>query len=138
MMDPYRNAESDLEDALEYGRETFEAWPRHGDPCFVMKRVTWSLKKILGYDDYSSWGEWRTGELQSLDDLALRDELVHFRGNAWAALAFKWIRQDGVPAIVIIDSNKYGVGIADGRGRVSLGVGLLLPRLSVVLLTDCP
>jgi len=137
MVDPYRNFVSDIESAIEHVSEE-DDWPREG-PCLIEKLGTWTLEKILRHDDYSSWGGWAPGELRGLDEDELRAELQHFRGSGWARMAMEWIRDDSIPAIVIVDSKKYRVTtIGDGRGRTSLAVGLGLKRLPVVLLTDCP
>ena len=126
MLSPYRNSEQDIADALEYAAGSFDDWPK--EPRLDMKLGIWSLSKILNYDDYSSWGAWRSGELREAEDL--EEELSSFRGSVWAAKAIRWTK-DGVPAIVLIKS-PYGVGIADGRGRVSFAVGMGLPSLHVI------
>lgn len=140
MPDPYRNISADVEDALSYAEEAFEDWPRDADepPCMAEKLGTWHLSKILGFDDYSSWGEWRPGELEGLSDEELRAELEHFRGRGWAHKAMEWLRDGSIPAIVVFNSKKYGEAIGDGRGRTSLAVGLGMKKLPVIELVDCP
>ena len=124
-----------MQDALEYSAESFDAWPSAA-PCLVEKRTTLPLARVLSYGDYSAWGEWKHGELpREGDPTELFQALASFRGPGWAREALRWL-QDGIPAIVIVDS-KYGTDIADGRGRTSLAVGLGLEELPVILLTDC-
>lgn len=138
MADPYRNIISDVESAIEHVSQDSN-WPEKEEPCLIEKLGTWTLEKILRHDDYSSWGEWASGELRGLDEDELRSELQHFRGSGWAQMAMEWLRDDSIPAIVIVDSKKYRfTTIGDGRGRTSLAVGLGLKKLFVVELQDCP
>ena len=135
---PYRNSQQDVRDAFEYMRESFEDWP--ADACFTEKRETMSLSKILNYDDYGAWGGWSPGELRGMERDALLGALTGFRGRAWAETAAGWVGgtrdHENIPAVVIFDS-KHGTAIADGRGRVSLAVGLKFPRLHVTRIVDC-
>jgi hypothetical protein len=137
-MDPYRASQQDVRDAFEYMRESFEDWP--ADACFTEKRETLALSKILNYDDYGAWGEWSPGELRGMKGAALLDALTGFRGRAWAETAASWVAgardHANIPAVVLFDS-KHGTAIADGRGRISLAVGLKLPRLHVTRIVDC-
>lgn len=133
--DPYRNADEDRRDALEYAAESFDAWPTP-PPCLVETRKAMPLTKVLAYGDYSAWGEWQRGELLEVPAIDLPRTVAAFRGPAWAAEALRW-PTEGFPAIVIVDS-RYGSDIADGRGRTSLAVGLDIKELPVILLTDCP
>lgn len=133
-LDPYRDDRRNVAAALEHVLENvagLDSWP--DDVCFVEQHEVMSLRKVLSYDDYSSWGEWTFGEL--------RNELTSFRGRAWAEAATSWLTgakfHENIPAIVIFDSNRYGEAIGDGRGRVSLAVGLGLPRLYVTRIVDC-
>jgi len=140
-MDPYRNSSQDVADALEHVLESvvgLDEWPK--DACFTEQRGVMSMRKILNYDDYGAWGEWRYGELRGLDRNALLDEFTSFRGRVWAETAASWLTGDkfheNIPAIAIFDS-RYGTAIGDGRGRVSLAVGLGLSRLYVTRIVDC-
>lgn len=138
---PYRNSKQDVHDALEHvrtGALGFDEWP--ADACFTEERGFMRLSKILTYDDYSSWGEWSPGELRGLKPDDLLDAFTAFRGRRWADTAAKWLTgkrfYDHIPAIVIFDS-RYGSAIGDGRGRVSLAVGLKIPGLHVTRIVDC-
>jgi hypothetical protein len=142
LLDPYRNSPRDVEDALEHVREEvvgLDEWPE--GTCFAEKREVLPLRKILAYDDYSSWGEWRHGELRGLSRSELHSALSSFRGRGWADTAMGWLSRPAahnIPAIVIFDSRvSRWTAIGDGRGRVSLAVGLALPRLHVVRIIDC-
>lgn len=134
MSHSYRNVNQDVADGLLYAAESFDAWPTP-HPCLMEKRVVMPLSEVLTYGDYSAWGEWRPGELLQLSPAERLQALVSFRGEEWATRALQWHKAE-IPAIVIIDS-KYGSDIVDGRGRVCLAVGLAIPELPVVLLTDC-
>jgi hypothetical protein len=141
-LDPYRNSERDVADALEHvldGVVGLDTWPK--DACFTEQRGLMSLRKILAYDDYSSWGEWKYGELRSLRRDQLLDAFISFRGRAWAETATSWLsarrHYDNIPAIVLFDSDRYGTAIGDGRGRVSLAVGLGLSNLYAIRIVDC-
>lgn len=138
--DPYRNSHQDVRDALEHvrtGELGFDEWP--ADACFTEERGFMTLSKILTYDNYS-WGEWEKGELRGLKPDELLDALTRFRGRGWADTAAKWLTgkrfYERIPAIVIFDS-RYGTTIGDGRGRVSLAVGLKVPGLYVTRIVDC-
>ena len=138
ILDPYRNSQQDVRDAFEYMRESFDDWS--ADACFTEKRETLPLSKILNYDDYGSWGEWSPGELRGMKGGALLGELTGFRGRAWAETAAGWVTTRGrtnIPAVVLFDSSQHGTAVADGRGRVSLAVGLSIPRLHVIRIVDC-
>lgn len=93
-----------------------------------------SIKDILGWDDYSAWGQWQHNELKELDEQSLKQELDNFRGSSWAASALEWLRS-GFPPIVLVYS-AIGEVIGDGRGRVSLAVGLGLESLPVIVLNE--
>jgi hypothetical protein len=141
VLDPYRNSQHDIEQALEYGRESIDAWS--DDACFTEKRSIWPLKKIRDVEDYGSWGQWNLGELLGLDRDELRREFTSYRGQEWADKAIQWINfsslaQSDIPAVVIIDSRSMRTqAVADGRGRVSLATGLALTKLPVIQLVDC-
>jgi hypothetical protein len=131
--DPYRNAASDIRDAEEYLNETFDVIS-----CREEKRTCMRIADVLRYDDYSSWGQWRAGELIGLSPADLHQEFVSFRGEAWATQAEAW-KKDGVPAIVLAEFSGRGrerdTSIADGRGRVSFAVGMRIPQLHTIILT---
>ena len=90
------------------------------------------LSDIEYYDDFGSWGEWDYGELENLPRQDLEDEIESFRGENWKNRAMTWIDNDSIPPIVIIefeDDDGKIVNIGDGRGRVSMMVGLNIPEV---------
>jgi hypothetical protein len=147
VLDPYRNTQQDVAAALEHALDAYaglDHWP--DDACFIEKRGLMAISKIANYDDLGSWAEWRSGELRGLSRDELFAEFKAFRGQAWATSAMSWIAggwqtggqyYDNIPAIVIFDSKRFGQGIADGRGRTSIAVGLKIPRLYVTKIVDC-
>lgn len=83
-------------------------------------------------DDYSSWGAWDHGELAGLGRDELRDEFRSFRGDAWARRALRWVETNRFPPVVIFPEESL---VGDGRGRISVAVGLDRHSLPVILLT---
>lgn len=84
-------------------------------------------------DDLSSWPEWSEGELLGLTEEERGDEVSGFRGRNWAEMAKKWL-QDKFPHIVIINASHFHE-ISDGRGRVSLAIGLSLQSLPAIIMS---
>jgi len=84
-------------------------------------------------DDLSSWPEWAEGELLNLSEEERAREVSGFRGRNWAEMAKKWL-QDKFPHIVIIDAGNFHE-ISDGRGRVSLAIGLNLKSLPAITMS---
>ena len=136
MRDPYRNAEHDVQDALGYYDEVvkggYTPMAMRRSTCFAVSRGELPLRKILAYDDYTAWGGFAPGELVGLRRDALEDTLWSYR-NDLAPLAFDWLRDGSIPAVVLVESS-HGRAVGDGRGRVSLAVGLNLPSLPVIVL----
>lgn len=122
----------DIADAEEYMHETFEA----EGPWIEQKRKSMPLREILDWDDYSSWGEWRSGDLRGLTEEELRAELRSFRGKTWAEIAIGWLVDNRIPAIILAEARDGTSAIADGRGRVSLAVGLGIPSLPVIIVAE--
>lgn len=87
------------------------------------------------YDDLGSWPEWREGELKGLSPEDLEDALVGFRGPAWAKRAMRWIEVGTVPTIIIVVLPE-ATGVGDGRGRVSVALGLGWDTIPVVIATE--
>lgn len=134
-LDPFRNADQDIRDALEMADVGFGTDP---NTQFTYQRQDLvPVVKVLTYDDYSSWGEWEPGELAELEDWELRDELVSFRGEAWADKALGWL-DFGIPAVIVLDglpehlSEDVVVGVGDGRGRLSFAVGMNIEHVPVI------
>ena len=84
-------------------------------------------------DDYGSWPEWSSGELLSMTQSDKNDEISIFRGKQWAKRAKQWLK-DKFPHIVIINAGNF-YEISDGRGRVSLAIGLGLSSLPAIIMS---
>lgn len=102
--------------------------------AYEQTRYELPIDEILSWDDYGSWGQWEPGELRGLSRDELSDELTKFRGSEWADRAMEWL-EEGIPAVVVAQSRDASA-IADGRGRVSLAVGLGIQRLPVIILRE--
>lgn len=122
----------DVADAKEYMNETYDA----EGPWQEQQRVMLPLDEILDWDDYTSWGEWDPGELGQLTTSELEDEFAHFRGKPWSARALRWLERGNVPAIVLAEARDGTRAIADGRGRVSLAVGLGFRSLPAIIIIE--
>lgn len=84
-------------------------------------------------DDLSSWPEWENNYLTNLSDEELDKELSSFRGQWWKDLAKQWL-SDKFPYIVVINAGNF-YEISDGRGRVSVALGLGIKTLPAIILT---
>jgi hypothetical protein len=94
-----------------------------------------SLAELENYDDFGSWPEWEQGELLELDSDEILSELEYFRGGEWAKRAWKWIKSGTCPPIIVADLPDV-VGIADGRGRTSIGIGMDWDALPTIWMTQ--
>lgn len=130
----FDNIDQDVDDAIEYASESYET---EIDPRSLRleRRVDFPTAELRGWDDLSSWLDIEPGELVGLDDEQLTTALTHFRGAEWARRAMEWIRNDSIPAIVLIDLPTVQC-IGDGRGRVNLALGLNLPTIPAVIVTE--
>jgi len=126
----------DMEDALDHmsdlaGRtlslEEFSASP--------VKNM--SMRELYSYDDIDAWAEWEDGELADLSEAELEEELSAFRGRMFARRALRWVKNGTVPPIVVVDSED-AVGIGDGRGRVTVALGMGWDTVPAVVLRDSP
>lgn len=123
---------NDINDALETAIEGGYISPDTTiDTIHRIIKKDLSLKEILNYDDYSSWGQWKKNELKNLSKEELIQELDSFRGVKWRKLALQWLENKKIPDIIIF--SEAGL-IGDGRGRVSLAVGMGITKLPVLLL----
>ena len=84
-------------------------------------------------DDLSAWSEWSEGELLELSEEDRENEIAGFRGKNWFEIATKWL-QDEFPHIVIINTGNF-YEISDGRGRVSLAIGLGIKSLPAIVMS---
>jgi len=122
----------DIEDAVQHAilQEdcTFTGEARYD----IVEQKIMNLKEILNWDDYSSWGEFDPGELKEIADEDFIGELNRFRPG-WGDLVKTW---KDIPPIILVDTLEAGTMIGDGRGRVSLAVGLGLDKLPVIILKE--
>lgn len=61
--DPFRFVSRDISDALDHLSD-FTAGPKLSDYNSV-RQAKVPVSEVLAYDDYSAWGEWEPGSLQS-------------------------------------------------------------------------
>jgi hypothetical protein len=99
---------------------------------FSISQEILTLSGVLNYDDYSSWGEFEKGELKDLSDKELLKVLISYRGKKWAEKASNWIKEEKFSPIVIFP--KLGI-IGDGRGRISIAVGMDWKKIPVIFLS---
>lgn len=122
---------SDIRDALEHARDFVE----HDLVGYKMQVSKPELVKIDDIpDDLSSWPEWQHGELVGMTEKERHDELVDFRGSAWAKRAEQWTPET-MPPIVIVDLDDYQ-GVGDGRGRTSYAIGMGWKEIPAVRVTE--
>ena len=93
-----------------------------------------SLEVLEGYDDFGSWPEWGQGELLELDDEEVDAELEYFRGDEWAKRAWKWLESGTFPPVIVADLPEVTT-IADGRGRISVAIGMDWTEVPVIWMT---
>lgn len=132
-----QNKEQDIKDAVEHSLGMVDGfWS--GTICYnIEPERKMTLEEILDWDDYSSWGEFDNGELLKEEDLEGR--LDDFRPG-WGRNAMEWLRTGNIPPIVLVrfedEDGRKNVCIGDGRGRVSLAVGLNLRQLPVIVMRE--
>lgn len=95
-----------------------------------------SLKDILTWDDYSSWGEFRPGEFVGESDESIIEQLNHFRPG-YGKLYVDWIvKGQRIPPVILVETLEIGNLIGDGRGRINLAVALNIKELPYILLKE--
>jgi hypothetical protein len=99
---------------------------------FSISQEILTLSEVLKYDDYSSWGEFKKGELKDLSDKELLKVLTSYRGKNWAEKALNWIKEETFSPIIVF--SKLGI-IGDGRGRVNIAVGMNWKKIPVIFLS---
>lgn len=132
---------NDIEDAVEHvilmKEDTFTG-TFTGKVCY--KRIfsgNKSLDSVISeYDDISSWAEWNKGELQGLNDNELMDQFTSFRNSFWAEQAMGWMKEQRFPPVILVETKEAGNWIGDGRGRVSLALGLNWTEIPVIILQE--
>ncbi len=128
--------EDDIKDAVEHAISQEGDTSATGTFCYQMAGPTeMSLKEILSWDDYSSWGEFDLGSLKNLSKEELSEELNSFRPG-YSTQALKWLEEGKIPPIVLVSTKDAGPMVGDGRGRVNLAMGLALKSLPVIILTE--
>lgn len=93
------------------------------------------IDDLWEYDDLSSWPEWQPRDLIYLDADERFDELVSFRGEAWAMRAARWTPVN-MPPIVLVETREGYAAIGDGRGRVSYAIGMGFAKVPAVVLRE--
>jgi hypothetical protein len=126
-------APEDVADAIEHLEEYFELPAQFIEPEMFEFHDDSDFDYLTTKDDFSSWPEWSEGELQGLGEEELRGELEGFRGTGFADAVFEWLEMEEWPPIVVIKS-PYFYEIADGRGRVSVAIGLGIDTLPATVL----
>lgn len=122
----------DMSDAIEMAIEGDYIQLNSRLDDFSISQEILTLSGVLDYDDYSSWGEFEKGELKDLSDKELLKVLTSYRGKNWAEKALTWIKEEKFSPIVIF--SKLGI-IGDGRGRVSIAVGMDWKKIPVIFLS---
>ena len=131
LLDPFRNLEHDKKEARDHVLSFDENFDDY--KFQIIKMEKFPLKSLSVYDDYRAWLDILPGELVGLDRDALFAELRRFRGAAWAEKAMKWLESDGIPAIVLVQTPEFS-GVADGRGRVTLALGMGMKTIPAVIM----
>ena len=127
----------DLQDACEYLVGSIDALPfRSLTPDDLIEMARERVAPSALPADLSSWAEWSPGELAAMDPVERYEELDRFRNydtgteGDWAERAEEWIERGDVPTVVVIEAPDPeapgGVfqDLCDGRGRVSLAIGM--------------
>ena len=117
---------NDVDDALEAAGMGLEPERELNRDDFSFEEKTVKIENLYYYDDIDAWAEWGEGELLELDEDELSDELKGFRQygeQEREATIMDWVRTGTCPPIVIVET-KERTEIGDGRGRVSIALGM--------------
>ena len=121
-LDPFRNAEHDIEEAIDYADSSLGIRLKNGQSLMDMPQEWFSIKKIesfplkevLNFDDYSSWGDIKPFSLKRSSKQEKALILRRLRGRH----AEQWLEY-GIPAIILLDICGFRA-IGDGRGERNL------------------
>lgn len=135
-LDPFRNAEHDIEEALDYAAQQgvgFDDYQDFNDIPRVWLNIEqiehFPLRDLLQFDKYKIWGDVDFGELKRKS----RQERALFLRRLRGKYAERWL-EEGIPAIVILDLPGFKA-IGDGRGRTQLAVGMGYQTVPVIIIT---
>lgn len=118
----------DLLDALDHMSDEAPA-PLRLEDFEVSSVQQVRIDDLYEYDDIDAWAEFDDGELAELD----RDEACAEVENLRGTHLCKWMDQGTVPPIVVVDHPEYA-GIGDGRGRVTMAIGMGWDKIPAVFL----
>jgi len=109
---------NDLADAFEHA-ESYNEQELNSLDFEYEYYAKYPIKKLYQFDDIDAWVEWQPGEL--INDADARREIGTFRDEAP-----KWIKNKKIPlsSPIIVVNSKEGTVIGDGRGRVSVSIGM--------------
>ena len=133
-LDPFRNMEHDIEEAIDYCSNYVELPNEKSlidiplEWFEVSKNEQFPTKDLFKYEDVSSWMYIEPGELKRKS----KNEKIKFLREIRGVYASSWI-DEGIPAIILVDFGKYTF-IGDGRGRTNFAIGMDLKTVPVVLL----
>lgn len=129
---------NDVKDAIEHAI-MMEDPQFTGSVCYkTIDSGYMSLSKILNWDDYNNWGEFDSGELLELSEDEFEHTLNNFRPGYYD-LVKQWMtnpEKPMFPPIILVDTLNVGKMIGDGRGRVSVAVGLNLKTLPFIIIKE--
>ena len=136
-LDPFRNIEHDIEEAIDFISSEGRFSLRNGSSFdeiplewFEIQKIeNFPIQNLYQYDDIKRWLDVDPGELK----LKSKEYVIQFLKTLRGTHTKLWIK-DGIPAIVLADICGYRF-LADGRGRTNFAIGMNLRTVPVVLLT---
>jgi len=90
--------------------------------------ANYPVSSLYDYDDIDAWSEWYPGELTESSKADIRRELKSFR-----TMAPTWLKRGKITAPIIVIDSDHGSVIGDGRGRVSVSIGMGWDRIPTVI-----
>lgn len=132
--------DQDLRDALDHVEQGEDIPQQFYPEQFEVSEIeAFPVKQLHDWMDYSSWGEWNNGELRDLlqkdGKNALFEELKRFRGEDWAFRAMGWLDNGiaTIPTVILVETPSGYRDVGDGRGRISLAIGMGLETIPVAI-----